>query len=393
MTWTTPAEIVDRVLRRWDRGDILGARITGEHLFPLELRLKGPSPGDITNHFGDVQDWARVLTEAEERDGFKLRRKTTRNRVQGTNQIPAAVVIETETDALCLIRRQKEADRFQTLAETTLSRFPALRPWLARRALALLDHAAHWEQVLAVLDRFATYPRPNLYIRQLDIPGVDTKFIEGHRRLIAELLDEILPENAIDDSAMGVKGFNQRYGLRTEPPLVRFRLLDPSLDLCGLIDISLPPEQFASLKLNVRRVFITENRTNGLTFPDCPHSLVVFGLGYGLDRLARIDWLAGVNIHYWGDLDTHGFGILDRLRAIIPHTRSFLMDRETLDDHRTLWGQEHLDKRYIGEPTRLTSPELDLFNDLRHDRLGDRIRLEQEQIGYSWLEQALEAIT
>lgn len=39
-------------------------------------------------------------------------------------------------------------------------------------------------------------------------------------------------------------------------------------------------------------------------------------------------------VHYWGDLDTHGSAILDRLRAWLPQTRSFLMDRETLLDHR-----------------------------------------------------------
>jgi hypothetical protein len=45
--------------------------------------------------------------------------------------------------------------------------------------------------VLRVLDWFAVHPRPGLYLRQLDIPGLHTKFVETHRALIAELLDRI----------------------------------------------------------------------------------------------------------------------------------------------------------------------------------------------------------
>ena len=81
------------------------------------------------------------------------------------------------------------------------------------------------------------------------------------------------------------------------------------------------------------RVFITENEINGLAFPDVPGSLVIFGLGYGLDRLSEVSWLHRREVHYWGDIDTYGFHILDRLRALFPAARSFLMDRETLLEH------------------------------------------------------------
>ena len=41
-----------------------------------------------------------------------------------------------------------------------------------------------------------------------------------------------------------------------------------------------------------------------------------------------------------GDIDTHGFAILDRLRAWLPQTRSVLMDRDTLLAHRDRWVTE-----------------------------------------------------
>ena len=390
MSWTTPEQIAAEVEKRW--ADILAARVTGEPLFPLRVRLRRPSARELVERFGDVGDWARTLNAAtrEARGfGFELEREEVRSRVHGANTLPFGAIVPPEADALRLIRQAAAADRFQALADATLRRYPALRDWLARRPLTALDHAAHWGEVLAILDWFTAHPRPGLYLRQLDIPGVDTKFIETHRALLSELLDLVLPEGAIDRAAVGARAFNERYGLRSERPLVRFRLLDPALYLQGLSDLSLPPEQFAALRLSLRRVFTTENRPNGLAFPDCPGSMVVFGLGYGLERLAEVGWLRRVEVHYWGDIDTHGFGILNRLRATLPEACSFLMDRATPQAHRALWGREPADRRYRGDTSRLSRDEYVLFEDLLADRYGERVRLEQERIGYGWLETAL----
>lgn len=391
--WTTVQGIVERLERRWRSGEILAARLTGEALFPMEIRLSRPGPREVAERFGEVGDWARGLAAASREgqdSGFELRYETLRNRVQGRNSLPVSAVVPTEADALKLIGKRRDAARFQEVAEATLARHPALREWLTRRPHRALEHAAVWEQVLAVLDWFTAHPRPALYLRQLDIPSVDTKFIEAHRKLLAELLDVVLPDGAVDRSAVGARAFSRRYGLRTEPPLLRFRFLDPALYLQGkLADVSLPPEDFAALNTSVKRVFVTENRINGLAFPDCPGSMVVFGLGYGLERLSEIPWLRDVELHYWGDIDTHGFGILNRLRAALPHARSFLMDRETLEAHRRLWGQEPADGRYAGDTSRLAEAEDALYRDLLSDQLGERVRLEQERIGYGWIRRML----
>jgi hypothetical protein len=152
-----------------------------------------------------------------------------------------------------------------------------------------------------------------------------------------------------------------------------------------------PAEEFARLELPVARVFITENRINGLAMPACAGSLVIFGLGYGIDRLADIPWLASCRLWYWGDIDTHGFGILNRLRKALPHARSMLMDRETLLAHRHLWVSEPAEHRYVGEPDRLTPQERELYESLRDDRFGERVRLEQERVGYGFVEREVGA--
>ncbi|MCC5873520.1 MAG: hypothetical protein JJU22_14060 [Gammaproteobacteria bacterium] len=390
--WTDPGDIHAWLQRRWNAGDILAARVTGEDPFPLELRLRRPKAADVTERFGEVMDWVRALQAGSGSalgHGYELHFETRRSRVQGEHRIPVAAIVPTEADALRLLRRGTDADRFQRIADTTLARFPDLRPWIARRPLQLLEHADAWERITSVLDWFQRHPRPGLYLRQLEIPGVDSKFIEQRLGLLTELLDEILPEAAIDPRATGTRAFARRYGLRTDRRLIRFRILDAGLYLGGLSDLSVLPEEFSRLALPAERVFVTENRINGLAFPDCSRSIVIFGLGYGLDTLGDAEWLQALELYYWGDIDTHGFGILNRFRATFPEARSMLMDRATLLGHRELWGQEDADKRYRGEPTRLTANERALFEDLAHDRLGERVRLEQERVSFGALRAAL----
>jgi len=392
LNWTQADDIKHQLERRWQRGQILAARLEDEALFPLQLTLKKPDAKALSDHFNAVRLWIQSLIKGSKTQrgfGYEIEWRTVKHRVHGRNRIPTAVVIPTQDDALRLIGKTRAVERFDSLSKATLARFPALAERLARKPLTLLEHADEWNSILAVLDYFSTHPRTGLYLRQLDIQGVDSKFIEARRGLIGELLDCVLPEQAIDTNATGVKGFNCRYGLKEAPPLIRCRLLDAALYIHGLSDLSIPPEQFASLQLPVKRVFITENKINGLAFPDVRDALVIFGLGYGLDRLKEIAWLHHVSLHYWGDIDTHGFAILNRLRASFPDAASLLMDRETLMAHSNLWGQEPSIDRFAGELSRLNETEQSLFTDLKLNRLADGVRLEQERINFGWLQREL----
>jgi hypothetical protein len=117
----------------------------------------------------------------------------------------------------------------------------------------------------------------------------------------------------------------------------------------------------------------------------------VYGsIGYALDRLAGASWMKDRTIHYWGDINTHGFAMLDRLRAYFPHVRSLLMDRQTLLAHRILWVHEQ--KPHGGSLVRLDSDEQALFEDLASNRLGAGIRLEQERIPFGWVQRALSVL-
>ena len=394
MDWTKPTDLADQISRHWAQGRILAAKISGTPLFPLRLRLRCPDTKALGERFEEVRAWIRELDEgsrAKRGFGYEIEWIEVNHRQLGRNQIPDGISVPTESDALRLIGKDKEARRFQDRAQSTLAIFPSLKGWLTRRPLTMLDNAADWDRTLAVLTWFRDHPCSGLYLRQLDIPGVDTKFIEGRKGLLAELLDKVLIPQTSEHQPTGIRTFEQRFGLRTKPPLIRFRLLDEKITIQGLSDISVPAEQFSSLSLPVQQVFITENEVNGLAFPAVACGLVIFGLGYGLDLLSSVNWLKDREIHYWGDIDTHGFAMLDRLRAEFPNARSLLMDRETLLAHRSLWGHEAVP--YDGPLARLTDVERALFEDLQFNRIGERVRLEQERISFGWLQQALQRIS
>src|ERR1035438_9708635 len=383
--WTTPADLRRQVQRHWDSGRLLGESLSeprpsgsGHLLFPMELRLKGPDTRALSERFEEVRRWIREL-EGESR--YAIEWREINHRLLGRNRVPARIVVPGEREALELIGKTGDAARFRSLAVVTMEKLPELGAWLARRPLVALENAADWERIMEVLVWFRGHPRSRLYLRQLDIAGVDTKFIEGRKPLLAELLDIVIQPNREQ------RNFEPRYGLRSKPSQIRFRILDERLAIQGLTDLAVPAREFAGLDLPVERVFITENEINGLAFPAVPGSLVIFGLGYGLDRLSEVRWLHRRALHYWGDIDTYGFHILDRLRALFPDAQSFLMDRETLLGHAPLWVRES--SPYDGELARLTSAERALYDDLRHNRLGERVRLEQERIPYGWVQRAL----
>ncbi len=393
MSWTTPSDLRDQVLHVWKRGKILSAGITGETLFPLKLSMRRPEAQAIGHSFEAVRRWIRELEENSRSCkgfGYEIEWADINHRQLGRNRMPSRVAVPTESDALRLIGMEREGRRFRALAQLTTERFPALAQWLSRRPLVVLEHAQDWPRILGVLAWFRDHPRSNLYLRQVDIPGVDTKFVEGRKPLFSELLDIVLERH--DDPVTGTvtQTFEHRYGLRTRPPVIRFRVLDSRIAIAGLRDLTIPASDFASLNIAARHVFLTENEVNFLAFPDFAEAVVVFGKGYGAGLLHAASWMSGRHIYYWGDIDTHGFAILDRLRARFPNVRSFLMNRETLLAHRTLWVLEQAP--YRAELSHLDPDEQTLFDDLVHDRFGEKVRLEQERISYAFLERDLKTI-
>ena len=385
--WTGPAELRAQVQRLWDRGELLRELVTGEASFPRRLSLKGPSSTEMSGQFDAVRNWIAKITALRH---YRVEMREFRHRVLGINQVPESVWIDSLDAALVVVGKRSETARFAEVVAETRSRRSALLEWIVAKPHKALALAPAWGRLLDVVDWIEAHPRSNLYLRQIDIPGVDSKFIEAHRGVLSQWLDRVLPPDAIDASHVGVAGFARRYGFRDKPERIRLRMLDPRRTLmpgAADADLTLDATTFAALEPGVLRVFITENEINFLAFPKLADSLLIFGAGYGFDVLAQADWLRWCEVHYWGDIDTHGFAILDQLRGHLPHTQSLLMDRATLCAFEAHWGVE--DRPTQRDLPRLNDAERALYDELRDNRIRPELRLEQERIGFCWVERAL----
>ncbi|MGD0546905.1 MAG: DUF3322 domain-containing protein [Terracidiphilus sp.] len=321
--WTTTDDLARQVEKLWARGAILSSLVTGSSIFPLRLALKAPSAADLRDRFGEVYAWLQEIRNAP---CCRVVLREIKHRVQGANFLPSEVWIDSAEEALRLIGKQTEASRFQFILDTTRQRQPLLLDWLAQNPLRALAYDAEWERFLEIAAWLRRNPVPARYLRQVDIPGVHSKLIEANCGILSELFDIILPPDAIDFTASGAGQFEKRYGFLGKPPRIRFRVLDPSVKVLPNAinpDIFLDARSFAALDLSISRVFITENEVNFLAFPNAENSMVLFGSGYGFEMLRYVEWLAKCSVHYWGDIDTHGFAILDQLRGVLGE-RAFL---------------------------------------------------------------------
>lgn len=380
MTWTQPADLVDQIRKAWARGVLLVPLAGGESPFPLRLKLRGPTSADLMNRFDEIRTW---VAEMESLRRIRIETRQFRHRVRGNCTLPNEAWVGSLEDALTLVGKTREADVFERMVQLTRDRQPGLLGWLRTRPIQALALAAQWPRLLDVVAWMQAHPRPGIYLRQVDIPGVHSKFIESHRSVLIELFDAVLHESAIDSGAGGVTGFQRRYGFSAKPERVRFRVLDPGLSLLPGVtrgDITLDVDSFRALRCGVKRIFVTENETNFLAFPEVADSLVLFGAGYGFDVLDRNTWLQQCSLYYWGDIDTHGFAILDQLRARFPDVQAFLMDRATLMAYESVWGWE--DSPLTRDLPRLREDERSLYNELRDQRIRANLRLEQEFIGF-----------
>ncbi|MFA9274081.1 MAG: Wadjet anti-phage system protein JetD domain-containing protein [Candidatus Aquirickettsiella gammari] len=396
--WSTEKNFKDQVLRLWERGDLLREKLKElcvhqteiASLFPLRLSLKSPSSGELADRFDEVRQWIAQLSTIKL---LHIEWRELNHRVLGKQKIPQSISLASLDDAIRFIAKHKEEKQFIAIISSTQDTHPELLAWLQKRPLQAISLHQEWSRLLAIVTWMKQHPQPGIYVRQIDIAGVHSKFIETHRRVIGELLDLTLPLNAINRECTGVNQFAARYYFLDKPQRLRFRSLDTNLNLIDgtkLADISLDTANFARLALIGTRIFITENETNFLAFPAVENALLIFGAGYGWDALAHADWLHHCDIYYWGDIDTHGFAILNQLRHRFPHVRSFLMDEGTLLAHQNLWGKE---EQSVSHTLPLLTPEeAQVFKRLQENHLQDHLRLEQEHIRFSVLLKALATI-
>lgn len=375
--WSTPADIRAAALRAWNSGELLREATQPSGLHPRRRALKHPSATQLRTDYAQSAAWAQAWNPPPR--GCSLEYVSVGANTIGANMIPGAAVFASAEAEIAFLGLGREAARFTDLAHRVADLDARLGAWTLRRPLELLKQGEATLTAARVAIWLAANSAPGIYLRQLSIPGVHTKFVESHRRLIDELLASLEPERVLAN-----KNYARRHGFLAAPDRVRLRFLDPQQSpVSGMTDMEITASAFVSLALDVDRIITTENLVNFLALPPTPRTLAVFGGGYGFEGLREAAWLKDFEVLYWGDLDTHGFHILDQLRSHHPHVSSILMDESTLLAHRDFWGHEATPSRAV--LTHLTSAENAVYTALQSGTFGQGVRLEQELLRWDYV--------
>lgn len=354
----------ERTWRTWATG--------GDGISTVEFPLEPPTEQQLLGGaWDDARGWARAWAEVDDGSGICVRWATHRWASAGAQTLPDRLVL---ADPGAVARFAGRAAHWRTAVRVVArlrAEWPAARAELDPAVQSVLTElvklsAADLERAIAVLRWLEAHDSTGLWARQLPVRGVDTKWTEGHQRLVNQL--------------RGALGGAEDFRPLLQPPAYRrVRFLDPVLRPAGVTDLALPDRELIRLPVSPGRVLVVENLQTLLALPDLPGTVAVHGSGYSPGDLARVPWFRTARLQYWGDLDSHGFGILHRFRAAGVEASSVLMDAATLEAHRDLCGTEPAPAR--GELPLLTPGEQDVLQLLRE--AGD-LRLEQERIGWTY---------
>jgi len=376
-------EIKKKALRVYDNSKLFSACIGEVELFPYKINLKKVKQSDVLAHYDLLQQEINEL----KRSGLKINYEAVNYKSIGSQNMPLSVEWDTQDNFLKFINKRGEFATLLKNYQLTIELYPSLKLFFIAKSKLIINNASKWKQLLEVCRFFKEDRHKNLYIRELSIENVDTKFIEKNRAILDTLLSQILDKESFDASVLGLSdyGFERKYMLKYPLPQVRFRILDDSLKIARLSDITLPVDEFEKLDIGCDTVFIVENKITMLAFPQVTKAIVVFGSGYSVGSLKNVEWFREKKIYYWGDIDRDGFAILSQIRGYFRHVQSIMMDKKSIELFKNL---SIKDSKMDANPKvlqHLTQKEQELYQDV----CETEFRLEQERLDFEYVKKII----
>lgn len=366
--------------------------LTGDGKWPLSISLGLPNQKTALNNKYAVGDWITGWRHWQEQTPTdnKLHWCTCNWSSLGRQQLPEKIIFPNAASVAQWLGQQHLWQQICKRYEQIIQRWPQLRLTATKYFQVLAEYSEKdFIFLQEVIDWLLQHPKSQIYLRQLPLPGIHTKWIEARKNIIATWLRNINGKEQYKNNHQ-TQNFYKLTGLKSEPHLIRMRILDANLrrQLGGLSDVCASITELAQLNFAtaVERIYIVENLRTGLAFTELSGAIVFMALGYGVNQLRDIPWVSATrSCYYWGDLDTHGFAILNRARSCLPQLESLLMDKETLLKEKELWTQE-TEACHTEVLQYLNDREQETYRILRNNVLEHQIRLEQERIewNYAW---------
>lgn len=352
--------------------------------WPLVLKLGSPSERDLSEDASGIRAWVNAWSSWHDIGCLSWEKRQWPR--MGRQNIPTGFTLASPEEVARLVGQQREWVRAHQRYERLVTEWPTLscNSVLLRHYDVLAEYdEVDFERLCSLLIWLERNPESMFYVRQLPIAGLDTKWVEKRTGLVTELVCAIRCRPSVQD-------FFVACGLQRQPHRIRLRILCPDLrkGVGYLEDVETPLTDIAKFPLAPARAIIVENLETGLALPDLPGMVAFMKLGNSVSLLKAIPWLQGIDSVYWGDIDTHGYAILNNARRVLPELKSVLMDKETLFAYQDLWVEERVQSEY-SELLLLHDHERTVWEALRSNIWGTNVRLEQERIPWKW---ALDAV-
>jgi hypothetical protein len=377
-TGKTVKEVVNRLNKIYTRGDLFRAFMLGKEIIPLEINLKKITQKEIQKNFSTFMKNSQKLKELK----LPLVYREFSFKTIGKQVLPVSVRFDELDEFLEFIEKKDEYELFVYTYNKVVLAYPSLKDEFIKKPFTVLEYLSCWDRFLEIIEFFTQTKKPNIYIRELNIKNVDTKFIEKYKKILDILLSNILHVEPL--KSLSNYAFEKRYNLKYPLPQVRFRILDESLRIFGLSDLSLTCKEFDGLNLECKKVFIVENKITFLSFFDTKDAIVIFGAGYGVSVLKNAEWLRDKELYYWGDIDEDGFAILSQIRGYFSYTKSIFMNEETIEKFKDLKVVHNIQQKERNI-LNLTKDEMTIYERLKNDFYGKNFRLEQEKIPFDYV--------
>ena len=340
--------------------------------WPLHPPTAGAAARDIDAAQGFVRAWQRWPHQEEviytsrnwSRAGLGTNTIPTRITITGAERIATAAGLEREYSTA----RQRARNIAAIFPDSPDFAYTVNRSYNQWKDLSAYD----MDCLEPCLTWLRANPRSGQWERAVPVEGVDGKWIGNHRLLLLTLL-----------APFGITDL----GLRRSDTRLRLRYLNHAP---AFSDIEIPLADAARLFPGTPpRVLIVENKQTFLALPTLadasPPIIALLGSGTAAHQLHALSWLHQADITYWGDLDAAGFAILNAVRAHFPHTKSLLMDTNTVTEFQHLAVPDPGDGS--ATLTHLTTEEQRAYRLLFTQ---GRLRIEQERIPSAYASAAIQ---
>lgn len=387
----SPKEIKEKASRKYK--DFLKYEISlrtnnqSDPFFPFVIR---GDTGSVNDDLLERQKELQLLISKSKNKtgtGYTLELETINSRKNGAQTDIKKIFLENKDDFLSLIDAETSFSAFNSALDIIQKNYnfttQTLQEWATTHISELCKHVEErfWDNICLCSKWLDSNKNTNLYIREIPLP-VHTKFIENNKSLIKSLTSEADSQLDFEDS----------FGLKSKPTLIRLRALDITHSLRinneTVEECTIPVTDLNTIKTafeNITNIFIVENEMIFLTFPKVKDSICIWGHGFTVTALKEVKWLNFKKLYYFGDLDEHGFEILSNFRTIFPTTCSFCMDMNTFEEFKPFRVRGEVIHGDIS--LNLTEEELKVFNLLQE--YPNLNRLEQERISQQWIMEKL----